>query len=79
MKTLARNHVTCSLCGLTYATIEVGFLSVRRLCNEVFRITQTVQFSSVQFSSRKLEDSKICQEVVAQGRSVVDVLTLRVL
>jgi hypothetical protein len=30
MKTLARNHVTCSLCGLTYATIELGFLCVVR-------------------------------------------------
>jgi hypothetical protein len=32
MKTLARNHVTCSLCGLSYATIELDFCawSVRR-------------------------------------------------
>jgi hypothetical protein len=36
MKTLVRNHVTCSLCGLPYATIELCFLcvSVRRLYNE---------------------------------------------
>jgi hypothetical protein len=26
MKTLARNHVTCFLRGLPYATIELGFL-----------------------------------------------------
>jgi hypothetical protein len=25
---LARNHVTCFLCGLPYATIELGFLCV---------------------------------------------------
>jgi NAD-dependent dihydropyrimidine dehydrogenase PreA subunit len=30
MKTVARNHVTCSLCGLFYATIELGFLCVIR-------------------------------------------------
>jgi hypothetical protein len=41
--------------------------------------SSSVQFSSVQFSSRKLEDSRIRQEDVVQGRSVVDVLTLRVL
>jgi hypothetical protein len=28
MKTLARNHVTCSLCGLPYATTELHFLCV---------------------------------------------------
>jgi hypothetical protein len=28
MKTLARNHVTFSLCGLSFATIELGFLCV---------------------------------------------------
>jgi hypothetical protein len=27
MKALARNRVTCSLCGLPYATIELGFFS----------------------------------------------------
>jgi hypothetical protein len=30
MKTLAGNHVTCSLCGLPYATIELCFLCVVR-------------------------------------------------
>jgi hypothetical protein len=30
MKTLARNHVTCSMCGLPYATKELGFLYVVR-------------------------------------------------
>jgi hypothetical protein len=30
MKTLARNQVICSLCGLPYATIELGFLCVVR-------------------------------------------------
>jgi hypothetical protein len=30
MKTLARNHVTCSLCGLPYAIIELCFLCVVR-------------------------------------------------
>jgi hypothetical protein len=30
MKKLARNHVTCVLCGLSYATIELGFLCVVR-------------------------------------------------
>jgi hypothetical protein len=30
MKTLARNHVTCFLCGLPYATTELGCLCVVR-------------------------------------------------
>jgi fluoride ion exporter CrcB/FEX len=30
IKTLARNHVTCFLCGLPYATIELCFLCVVR-------------------------------------------------
>jgi hypothetical protein len=35
-----------------------------------------MQFSSVQFSSRKLEDSRIHQEDVVQGNSVVDVFSV---
>jgi hypothetical protein len=30
MKMLARNHMTCSLCGLPYPTIELGFLCMVR-------------------------------------------------
>jgi hypothetical protein len=30
MKTLAKNHMICSLCGLPYATRELGFLCVVR-------------------------------------------------
>jgi hypothetical protein len=30
MKTLARNHMTCSLCGLAYTIIELDFLCVVR-------------------------------------------------
>jgi hypothetical protein len=38
MKTLARNHMTCSLCGLPHATIEL--LSVRGPCGVyITRIT----------------------------------------
>jgi hypothetical protein len=76
MKMMAKNHVTCSLCSLPYATTELGFLhlSVWRLYNEAYRLTPAVQFSS-----RKLEDSRIHQEDVVQGSSIADVLTLRVL
>jgi hypothetical protein len=28
LKLLARNHVTCSVCGLPYATVELCFLCV---------------------------------------------------
>jgi hypothetical protein len=88
MKMLARKHVTCSLGGLLYATIELGFLCVvhaeaiyRDLQNNTSSSVQfsSVQFSSVQFSSHKLEDSRIRQEDVVQSSSIVDVLTLRVL
>jgi hypothetical protein len=55
MKTLARNHVTCFLCGLPYVTIEVCFMCVVRA--EAIHVwrglennTSSVQFSSVQFS-----------------------------
>jgi hypothetical protein len=43
MKTLARNHLTCSLCGLPYATVELCFYawSVRSLYNT----SSSVQFS----------------------------------
>jgi hypothetical protein len=30
MKALARNRVTCSLCGVPYAAIELGFMCVVR-------------------------------------------------
>jgi hypothetical protein len=33
MKTLARNHVTSSLCGFPYATLELCFLCVVRAKN----------------------------------------------
>jgi hypothetical protein len=60
MKTVARNHVTCFLCGLPYATIELGFLcvcSVSRLYKKQWRLS-----------------ARIRQGDVVQGSSIVDVL-----
>jgi hypothetical protein len=67
MKTLARNHVTFSLSGLLYATVEL-----RGPCSGcITRLAEYTSSSGVQFSSR--------QEDVVQDSSVVDVLILRVL
>jgi hypothetical protein len=44
------NHVTCFVCGFSYAAMEL--FSVRDQCGGcITRITTAVQFSSVQFSS----------------------------